>query len=301
MRKIFRASAAAAEQMSDLGLLAGLTGKWVGQGFNLISLPDFDKRPPSTGPRAFRVLMNSTLETLEFTPIGGAVPNRGAELPNSGQPPQGQADIDIFGLRYLQTVSDANTHEALHVEPGFWLSVPATTIPAAGPSIVRQGTIPHGVSILLQGSAFNAPDGKPHFDEASTTPFFNPPGGSFPLGYLDPLMNAPLPPPLTDRRIIGDPNVLLQQDIAPFFQDISATVVLQVDTLPDVGLLNIPFLKNAVNNNAAATRASATFWIETVTPAGGKPFRVLQYTQTVILNFLGVDWPHVSVGTLMAQ
>jgi hypothetical protein len=51
-----------------LGPLADLAGTWVGGGFNLISLPDFDSRPPSTGPRAFRLKLNATIETLQFIP-----------------------------------------------------------------------------------------------------------------------------------------------------------------------------------------------------------------------------------------
>jgi hypothetical protein len=27
----------------------------------------------------------------------------------------------------------------------------------------------------------------------------------------------------------------------------------------------------------------------------------VQYTQTVILHFLGIDWPHISVATLTKQ
>ncbi len=27
----------------------------------------------------------------------------------------------------------------------------------------------------------------------------------------------------------------------------------------------------------------------------------LQYTQTIILNFLGINWPHISVATLLKQ
>jgi len=44
---------------------------------------------------------------------------------------------------------------------------------------------------------------------------------------------------------------------------------------------------------------SAIFWIETVTPPDGEhEFLQLQYTQTVLLNFNGLSWPHVSVATL---
>ena len=41
----------------------------------------------------------------------------------------GQLDINLFGLTYLQRVSDAPTHGAMHVEPGIWVRVPPTTIP----------------------------------------------------------------------------------------------------------------------------------------------------------------------------
>jgi hypothetical protein len=45
----------------------------------------------------------------------------------------------------------------------------------------------------------------------------------------------------------------------------------------------------------------ATFWIETVQQPDGSTFLQLQYTQTVLLNFLGIDWPHISVATLTKQ
>jgi hypothetical protein len=44
---------------------------------------------------------------------------------------------------------------------------------------------------------------------------------------------------------------------------------------------------------------NAIFWIETVERADGTQFLQLQYTQTVILNFLDIDWPHISVATLI--
>jgi hypothetical protein len=42
----------------------------------------------------------------------------------------------------------------------------------------------------------------------------------------------------------------------------------------------------------------SVFWIETVEDPGRPPFHQLQYTQTVLLNFNGLSWPHVSVATL---
>jgi len=41
----------------------------------------------------------------------------------------------------------------------------------------------------------------------------------------------------------------------------------------------------------------AIFWIETV-EYDGRQFLQLQYTQTVLLNFAGLSWPHVSVARL---
>jgi hypothetical protein len=45
----------------------------------------------------------------------------------------------------------------------------------------------------------------------------------------------------------------------------------------------------------------AIFWIEKVLQTDGSHFMQLQYTQTVILSFLGISWPHISVATLVKQ
>jgi hypothetical protein len=78
-------------------------------------------------------------------------------------------------------------------------------------------------------------------------------------------------------------------------QEIVGNTALDVTTMPIGGIVNIPF----VTVNANATRMSSTFWIETVQRKDGSQFLQLQYTQTVILNFLDIDWPHVSVATLI--
>ena len=41
---------------------------------------------------------------------------------------------------------------------------------------------------------------------------------------------------------------------------------------------------------------SATFWLETL--QGQTAPTQLQYAQTVLLNFNGLSWPHITVGTL---
>jgi hypothetical protein len=60
---------------------------------------------------------------------------------------------------------------------------------------------------------------------------------------------------------------------------------------------NIPFLVR----NANVTEFKSTFWIETVRNPGGTTFLQLQYTQRAILNFRNIDWPHISVATLIKQ
>ncbi len=59
-----------------------------------------------------------------------------------------------------------------------------------------------------------------------------------------------------------------------------------------------------MTTNAAAVSLNSVFWIETVAPPAGSPpgtypTMQLQYTQTVILNFLNISWPHISVATLV--
>jgi hypothetical protein len=116
-------------------------------------------------------MLNTTVEILEFEPIGAQVPNRGSY---SGVPkPVGQPDIDIYGLRYLQRVADGKNHQPLHVEPGFWLYMPTSTVwPVLGPSVVRQAVIPHGNSLLALGEVkipFES-TGKPNILETSSIP-----------------------------------------------------------------------------------------------------------------------------------
>jgi|HubBroStandDraft_1064217.scaffolds.fasta_scaffold00608_4 hypothetical protein len=277
-------------EAKNLGPLADLAGTWVGGGFNLISLPDFDSTPPSTGPKPFRLKLNATKETLEFTPIGGAIPNRGSEtdLPNG----TGQTDINLFGLTYLQRVSDLVTNSALHIEPGIWINVPASTVlpPNQPATVVRMGTIPHGDSLLAQSTFFGTVKSGPTIDPIDSTPT----GPGVTPGYLTPFVDPPLPPGIL-LPWVQNPNLALLAAIAG--QNIVKTVVLVISTTPVGGIVNIPF----VVANANAIQLDAIFWIETVEQADGSTFLQLQYTQTVILNFLGINWPHISVATLVKQ
>lgn len=129
--------------LTQLGLLKDFAGNWHGEGFNLVARPFFG--PP---PANLFLELNQTHETLKFEPISSSIPNRGVF----------QDDIELFGLTYLQKISDAVTGGALHIEPGIWVTQPATTEPPENPPpggaiVARMGSIPHGNALLAGGSA----------------------------------------------------------------------------------------------------------------------------------------------------
>jgi hypothetical protein len=157
------------ETLLNLGPLALLAGHWVGRGFNTIWRPDNLSDPALVGapkPQRRFLQLNRTSETLAFDVISSPIPNRGVA---------NQPDISIYGLNYLQKVKDNDTDipdfpnagEDLHIEPGLFLNVPASggvvnsidppvLVPSTPASIVRLATIPHGVSVLMQGDASTA-------------------------------------------------------------------------------------------------------------------------------------------------
>jgi hypothetical protein len=311
----FRAAAPTDQLHSQLGALTELPGTWVGRGFNLIALPNFAN---GNSPLPFRLKLSQTRETLNFIPIGGPIPNRG----------QNQPDIFFVGVHYFQQVSDAVTLAGMHLEPGMWLNLPPTLADGNDPSLVRLATIPHGDSLLAQGALINGGNpfeatvenpsaGRPIIDEIDPLPFtldasnnrVNDPNPGYIAPYTNPDLSnlgAEITP-----AVVLNPNRLLTDLIAN--QKILATTVLRVDAnpianingplpgptppLPLGGITNIPF----VNANAKATTMSAIFWIEKVQDSTGNIFMQLQYTQTVILDFIGIKWPHISVATLVKQ
>src|ERR1700733_4422299 len=105
--------------LNNLGPLADLPGKWTGKGFNQIWRPHFAVVPPDPPGQDRFLELNLTTETLEFEQIPGPIPNRGFL----------QGDISMFGVTYMQKVSDV-VSGGIHVEPGIWASIPPTTDPA---------------------------------------------------------------------------------------------------------------------------------------------------------------------------
>src|SRR5882757_1548564 len=287
--------ALAALAPSPLGPLQDLVGTWEGHGFNTIW------RPNHTVQDHFLEL-NLTAETLQVEEIKGAIPNRGRL----------QGDINMFGVTYLQQIKDRNVQAGLHIEPGIWATVPKTTNPAEVPTVVRMGSIPHGTTILAQGLA-SAIAGPPQIPHTDIMPFpIGIPGEriQFPesdLSIPSVFRSAPADIAGITQAMVNNPNSVLTTALSGL--TVLKTTMLSVSTHPTLpvvggGTSNTAFLQGTPlqGPNAVSALVTSTFWIETVKGPPGKPdFLQLQYTQTVLLNFNGLSWPHVTVGTLLRK
>jgi hypothetical protein len=355
--------APAAVPPPPLGPLSAFVGDWIGNGFNTIFRPDSavtpttlpNPVPPPPPPRDNILELNLTSESLSFSPSLGSVPNRGTGT---------QQDIFLNGVPYLQTIKDITIHGesvGIHVEPGIWIHVPATTVPGLGESVTRMASIPHGTTIEAQGT-FASAAGPPTIAAVDITPFTtgNP---SKKITFASQTAANPNTPRIPQdlgpfiargtitQTLLNDPNSLLRGHISK--QNIISTTTMVISTggpppaqsLPfGGGVDNIAFLLGqaaATAPNAQALQIFAVFWIETVQEilnvppykVGEPPFSLkakpsvpgqrvptflvkppfdlnvrrelkvnftqIQYTQTVLLNFAGLTWPHVSVNTLV--
>jgi len=342
------------EPEPDLGALARFTGTFRGAGVNVVFRPQNAALTPTPLPRPAHgpddnvLEVNPTEETLAFSPALGSIPNRGMV----------QGDVFLNGVPYLQTVNDVGDPArpvGIHFEPGVWLSVPPTTVPAEDATVVRMASVPHGTAVEAQGTAVTVAGG-PVIEPVDITPFpIGDPGNRirFPSQTVGDSGTFRVPQDLSDlvaagtvtQAVLDDPNLVLRRRAAA--QTITSTTVITIATEPAAplfggGTANIAFLRGdptATAPNADAVRMSATFWVETVAdriavPAAGAgqpvvvpgsataggplpsfvvtsatertadtPIAVgypqIQYTQTVLLNFNGLSWPHVSVATLV--
>lgn len=317
----------AQEDDPRLGDLKKLPGTWrnarkdgaqtgfEGRGWNMIALP-FD---PGDGTRHFRMLVNQFNEELEFSTTIGPVPNRGLEKEN------GVTDQMIFALDYEQSISQIAVADnpatgpdiqgavdsEIHHEPGFFLNIADHVTGAL--KIARQGSIPHGSSVLALGTVgtsnakpnVGAVDGLP--DGATkdlASPYLAPyaafSGAKAFKGKLAGVAGFP-------GFDVAHPHALLQSSIdgldAEFTFDKVTTLTFDT-TLPNGGILNIPF----VTRQADAIDMSAVFWImEMTSKADGKPKLALAYIQIVVLEFFPrfdglpgrIRWPHVSINTMV--
>jgi hypothetical protein len=286
---------------SPLGPLAALPGVWKGRGFNQIWRPFH-------GSQDRFLELNETIETLQFEAIPGDIPNRGLL----------QVDINLHGVRYLQQIQDAHVLgpngklAGIHIEPGIWLSTPPTTNPLDPATVARMASIPHGTTLVAQGGTLPVINHAPPIAPVSITPFtITPPHNPVPfpetnLGIATQFRTPHADIPNVTQAMVNNPNIVLSQAIAA--QNIISTTTLRISTIPlnppssGGGTSNIAFLQGAAGGpNAQSAKVDAIFWIETVKEPNGKTKLQLQYTQTVLLNFNGLSWPHVSVATLVKQ
>src|SRR3954468_17731816 len=263
----------------DLGAIAGFTGTFKGAGFNTIFRPqDSAATPtplpnPAHGPDDNILELNLTEETLSFSPALGSIPNRGMV----------QGDLFLNGIPYLHAINDASDPDqpvGIHLEPGVWLSVPPTTAPTEGATLVRMASIPHGTTIETQGNSSTVA-GAPVFESVDIPPFpVGNPGAPFRFPSQDVSDTGTFRVPQDLAKFIADgtitqaildnPNLILKNRTDA--QNITSTTVIAVNTNPDDPLFgggtdNIAFLlgdKTATAPNANAIQLAAIFRIETV-------------------------------------
>lgn len=267
--------AVAADAAPDLGPLAAFKGTFTGNGFNTIFRPQSSATPTTfpgpvttTDPNDNVLQLNLTSETLSFSDALGAVPNRGLGA---------QADAFLNGVPYLQSIADITEPGAppvgIHLEPGLWVIVPATTSPAEVPTVARMASIPHGTTVNAQGT-WKRIAGPPTIPAVDITPFFiESPTNKFRFQNQTASNSGTrrIPQDLTSfiaagtitQAILDDPNTLLRNAIAG--QHITSTTIITIDTTAATPLIgggtdNIAFLQP----NANAVQMQATFWIETV-------------------------------------
>src|SRR5260370_11756986 len=225
---------------ATLGPLAAFTGNWIGRGFNTIFRPfgRADAGCFTSGINDAVLELNLTSETLSFAPNLGSIPNRGLG---------DQKDIFLNGVPYLQCIDDITPLpcRGIHFDPGFWLYVPATTVPEECVTLARMASIPHGTTINAQG-AFKTKAGKPVIAALNINPLdrCNQP---LPLALFPNLTATEqgtfrIPQDLTPfiaagtitQSILDDVNTVLRKQIAN--QSISETVTIDIST-PDPPLL----------------------------------------------------------------
>jgi hypothetical protein len=146
------------------------------------------------------------------------------------------------------------------------------------------------------------PDGPPEIPPANTVPYAigaspPPPGTPNPyamydLGTDSRFRTRPLPDAIT-QAAVDDPNSLLRTALEGHTLTHVTRLFASTASSADVG--NIPF----ISENANAVSVESVFAIERVQGTGDVEFMQLQYSQTAMLQFGGMNFPHVTVGTLI--
>jgi hypothetical protein len=264
-----------------------------------------------TGPGSlnYRLLLNQYSETLNFTLVDKAVPNRGVDNTQTQQTDQFIVALDYEQVIHQVAVIDRPPSEvagapglASHHEPGLFLNM--VNLTTDGIDVARLASIPHGNSALALGTSSEV-DGVAQIPPVNGLPLgVSPPDLTNP--YLEPYQYFhanPFVGTVTDPGFPGfdptAPHLLLT--LANQGVDVQTTTILEMDTTTESGgINNIPFIEK----QADASAMKFTFWIQKL---GGhsQTFR-LQYLQVVNLDFFPrfdglpgrVIWPHISINTL---
>ncbi len=303
----------------DLGPLKLLPGVWQntealhGRGWNMIALPSATE-PDS--PINYRVLVNQYNETLRFTTVDKAVPNRGIERqdPTTGNP---TIDTDQFvvTLDYEQSIAQIASSDmpdsgkagdaglAIHHEPGLFLHM--TNFQTDNLDVARLGTVPHGDSLLGLGQSETF-DGPPAIPAVNGLPI----GATQDLNsrYLAPYIHfddnpfkGVVPDPFPGFNPV-EPHRLLELGMPG---NVTRTTRLPFNSeLQMAGIVNIPFIVKQAN----AAVLDSQFWIMECDEPGfdGNPKLMLAYLQNVGLDFFPrfdglpglIRWPHVSINMM---
>lgn len=289
----------------DLGPLAELPGKWAnepalpGRGWNMIALPF---KTPNIN---YRLLLNQYNETLNFSLVDKAVPNRGIEGRGVEQTDQFSVTLDyrqsvhqIEAADFPESGQEGPKGAAIHHEPGLWIHMKNQT--TDGLDVARLSTVPHGDSVLALGTSQTNP-GPPTIPRISGLPIGGPPLLDSP--YLAPYQHFHAHPfqglfdPVEPHKLLEAANEGVE---------IVKTTQLDVSTsVSTAGIANTPFIHKQAN----AAQMRSIFWIQELAEKDnyGRPKMRLQYLQIVMLDFFPRDdgmpglisWPHVSINTLV--
>ncbi len=264
----------------DYGALTGLIGTWVGsQGYNMIALPNQQG--------GFGLLVAPYTETLTITAVPATTPDRGLS-----------SIVQIPTLQYATTISDSRDGALMHVEAGFWETIPAAD--NGGFDIFRLATIPHGDALTAMGNATSF-SGPPAIDVTLS----GLPTGDLPssFGYTDAYTGPPV-----DGYSSESPNVFLAATLQARLDQgysVATTTQLDISTVNQGGISNIAM----VGANTPTTQFDATWWIETLVDAHGNQSMQLQYSQRTLMSFpvhgdtgaQTIVWPHININTLTLQ
>lgn len=279
------------------------------QGLNVVRLPHVVEG--ATASADFVQLTHKYVEVLEFTPIEGAVRNRGYGGANHFDPPC-QLDQILLGVTYTQKITDISTGLIIHDEVGQMLfnQDPGVVVDW---TVARLAVIPHGQVIEGIGPHSTLDGAEAIKDDIAATMTDHGRGVQFsvepleknkrPKGYAH--ANAPFD---------GVETLLDQVDAA----DAPAMTALKLEFSTTAsrgpaggGIVQLPSQKA----QALVEQFNNTYWVESWTDASGNPQMQIQYIQNMWLTFQAtkldsrcqvaypnlpclVKWPHYEMNSL---